>query len=252
MFSMKKDNEMNDKSSCIRYYNNAAKDYDVKRFSCECRKIIDNVFKGYIFEIIKDKENILDAGTGTGRFAVFFAEKGKKVIAMDISTEMLAKAKANAVEKRVDNNINFIKGDIETIPLGDNSVDAISTIHVLVHYPNVEKAIGEFYRVLRPEGFLVFEVANSFIARTYNQIRTIFLKQECFSYADYYHKFSDIKNILEKKGFSVCVVKKVKKIPKIIMHFLMCVLHIKICKKFILWLEKYNFGTVTIVKAVKN
>jgi ubiquinone/menaquinone biosynthesis C-methylase UbiE len=243
---------MTKKESCVEYYEKAAEDYDKKRFSCECRRVVDGVFKDYVLSAVDKKKQILDAGCGTGRFAVFFAEKGKKVTAMDISDSMLEKTKEKAKIKKVDGNMFFIKGDIENIPLPDDSLEAISTIHVLVHYPDINKAVTEFKRVLKPGGIIVFEVANSFVSRWYNDARKFFLKQKFFSYADYYHSFKTVRSILEENGFSVCITKKVKKIPKVVMHFLLCVLHIKVLRDFIVWLEKFNFGTVSIIKGIKN
>lgn len=103
---------------------------------------------------IKERDIVLDLGSGAG-FDVFLAAKkvGKigKVIGVDFSEAMIEKAKKNA-EKYGYKNTEFRLGDIEKLPVEDNSVDVIISNCVINLAPNKEKVFGESYRVLKKGG----------------------------------------------------------------------------------------------------
>ncbi len=103
---------------------------------------------------IKDGDVVLDLGCGAG-FDCFLAskkvgEKGK-VIGIDMTQEMINKAKANA-EKMGVKNVEFILGEIENLPIEDNSVDVIITNCVINLTPDKTKTFKEAYRVLKNGG----------------------------------------------------------------------------------------------------
>ena len=90
----------------------------------------------------------LDAACGTGRFAEYLARRGHRVIGVDSSPDMLARAR-----RRVPDG-EFRLGDLDRLPLPDDSADVIVCALALVHAP-LEPAFAEFARVLRPGGDLV-------------------------------------------------------------------------------------------------
>lgn len=106
---------------------------------------------------LKEGEVVLDLGSGAG-FDAFLASpkvgKTGKVIGVDMTDEMLEKAKANA-KKGAFENVEFRKGDIENLPIEDNSVDAIISNCVINLAPNKEKVFKEAYRVLKMGGRLM-------------------------------------------------------------------------------------------------
>lgn len=91
----------------------------------------------------------LDAACGTGRFTDFLAKRGHRVIGVDSSPDMLAYAR-----RRVPGG-EFHVGELERLPLPDDSVDVIVCALALVHVPRLQPVLGEFARVLRPGGDLV-------------------------------------------------------------------------------------------------
>ncbi len=106
------------------------------------------------FGKIKKGDVVLDLGSGAGIDTILAAKKvGKsgKVIGIDITEEMIEKAKRNAQKQNV-KNVEFILGDIENLPLTDNSVDIIITNCVINLTPDKVKAFSEAYRVLKPGG----------------------------------------------------------------------------------------------------
>ncbi len=106
------------------------------------------------FGRIKEGDVVLDLGSGAGIDAILAAKKvgGKgKVIGVDMTKEMIEKAKENAKKQGVD-NADFLLGEIENLPLEDNSVDTIITNCVINLTPDKAKTFSEAYRVLKPGG----------------------------------------------------------------------------------------------------
>lgn len=103
---------------------------------------------------IKEGYIVLDLGSGAGIDAILASrkvgEKGK-VIGVDMTEEMISKAKENAKKQGV-NNVEFLLGEIENLPLKDNSVDTILTNCVINLTPDKVKTFKEAYRVLKPGG----------------------------------------------------------------------------------------------------
>ena len=104
------------------------------------------------FANIKEGDRVLDLGSGAGNDCFVALELvGKKghVTGLDFTDEMLAKANANKAKLGAE-NLEFVKGDIEAIPLDDNMFDIIISNCVLNLVPDKEKAFAEMYRVLKP------------------------------------------------------------------------------------------------------
>ena len=101
-------------------------------------------------------ETVLDLGSGAG-FDCFLAA-GKvgatgRVIGMDMTDGMLEKARANA-EKAGMRNVEFRKGEIESLPVEDDSIDVVISNCVLNLVPDKNQAFREIHRVLKPGGRL--------------------------------------------------------------------------------------------------
>ncbi|MCL2359882.1 MAG: arsenite methyltransferase [Nitrososphaerota archaeon] len=106
---------------------------------------------------LKEGERVLDLGSGAG-FDVFLAAKkvGKQgtVIGVDMTPEMLDKARANA-KKGGYTNVEFRLGEIENLPVVDNSVDVIISNCVINLAPNKKRVFEEAFRVLDSNGRLM-------------------------------------------------------------------------------------------------
>ncbi len=103
---------------------------------------------------IREGDTVLDLGSGAG-FDAFLAAKrvGKKgrVIGVDMTEEMLEKARSNA-KKYGYGNVEFVLGDIEDLPLEDASVDIIISNCVINLAPDKSRVFAEAYRVLKKTG----------------------------------------------------------------------------------------------------
>lgn len=106
---------------------------------------------------LKEGERVLDLGSGAG-FDCFLASKrvGEKgrVIGVDMTPEMLEKARSNAKKGKY-TNVEFRLGEIENLPVADNSVDVIISNCVINLAPNKKRVFEEAYRVLAPNGRLM-------------------------------------------------------------------------------------------------
>ncbi len=106
------------------------------------------------FAKIKKGDTVIDLGSGAGNDC-FIArhETGEtgKVIGIDFSPVMIGKARANA-EKMNYNNVEFRQGDIEDMPLNNDTADVIVSNCVLNLVPNKGGVFREIYRVLKPGG----------------------------------------------------------------------------------------------------
>jgi arsenite methyltransferase len=103
---------------------------------------------------IKPGDTVLDLGSGAGNDCfVARHETGEdgRVIGVDFTPQMIAKAKANAVKLGYQ-NVEFRQGDIEALPLTSKIVDVVVSNCVLNLVPDKRKAFGEVLRVLKPGG----------------------------------------------------------------------------------------------------
>jgi arsenite methyltransferase len=99
-------------------------------------------------------DTVLDLGSGAGNDAFIARQvvgKEGKVIGLDMTEEMIDKARINC-EKTKFNNVEFRFGEIEAMPVVDSSVDVVISNCVLNLVPNKDKAFAEIKRVLKPTG----------------------------------------------------------------------------------------------------
>ena len=101
-------------------------------------------------------ETVLDLGSGGGIDVLLSAQRvgpTGKVYGLDMTDEMLALARGNQAKAGV-TNVEFLKGDIEHIPLPDNTVDLIISNCVINLSPDKDLVLAEAFRVLKPGGRL--------------------------------------------------------------------------------------------------
>ncbi len=106
---------------------------------------------------LREGETVLDLGSGAGFDCFLAASKvGKKgrVIGVDMTPEMLEKARENA-KKGDYRNVEFRLGEIENLPVADNSVDIVISNCVINLAPDKRRVFEQVFRVLKPGGRLM-------------------------------------------------------------------------------------------------
>jgi SAM-dependent methyltransferase len=103
---------------------------------------------------LKPGEVVLDLGSGGGIDVLLSARRvapGGKAYGLDMTDDMLALARENQRKAGVE-NVEFLKGEIENIPLPDNSVDVIISNCVINLSADKDRVLREAFRVLKPGG----------------------------------------------------------------------------------------------------
>jgi len=113
-----------------------------------------------IFEFLNIDENdlVLEIGCGKGDLTEKLSKKYKKIVALDISSVGVKKAR-----KRVDVNYNgeFLVADATELPFDAHQFDVVILSEVLEHVIDQKRCIQEIYRVLKPNGYPMLTTPNS-------------------------------------------------------------------------------------------
>jgi len=202
----------------VKDYDNIAKEFNTSR------KYSWREFESFLPHI-KTDDYIADLGCGNGRFLQFLKDKKIKIkyIGIDNSKNLLKAA------KKSHGKTQFIHGDLINLPLENSHLDTIASIASFHHIPSKElrnKAAGEMYRILKPNGILLITVWNLFQPKYkkyiwQSRIKSLFsfgkydLRDTLIPWGKegvkrYYYAFTakEIKSLLEKNGFKILEEKK--------------------------------------------
>ena len=97
-----------------------------------------------------DGLDVLDVGSGQGIDAYEYASRGARVVGIDLTPRHVELASDHLAASGL--KAKFVQGDAETMPFADDSFDMVSSNGVLHHTPDIEAALAECLRVLRPGG----------------------------------------------------------------------------------------------------
>ncbi|MBR3132020.1 methyltransferase domain-containing protein [Candidatus Saccharibacteria bacterium] len=126
------------------FWENTGREYEDEADRMAIRKLLP-----------KRMDKFADIGGGYGRLANEYLKRAHKVYLFDYSKSELKQAKEIYGDK-----IETKAGDIYQLPFRDNELDGLMMVRVTHHLKHLDKAIAELYRVLKPGGVAVIEVAN--------------------------------------------------------------------------------------------
>ena len=187
-------------------YQNVSRFYENTRTAVGVDIIRNHLENG---ELPINKQLLVDAGCGTGLYSAALVNHVRKIQAIDLNAGMLkiAKEKMNSEEKK--GLINFYISSIDSLPLDNDTVDAVMINQVLHHLPDNsnggwayhEKVFREFWRVLKSGGMLIINSCSPEQIECgfwfYNLIPEA--KQEMTQKVI---NLSDLNNLLKQCGFS--------------------------------------------------
>ncbi|MGF1459707.1 MAG: bifunctional 2-polyprenyl-6-hydroxyphenol methylase/3-demethylubiquinol 3-O-methyltransferase UbiG [Leptolyngbyaceae cyanobacterium] len=101
---------------------------------------------------------VLDVGCGGGYTCEFLAQRGAIVTGLDQSAACIYAAKAHARQSGL--TVDYTVGLSENLPFPDNTFDVVVCVDVLEHVQDVERAIAEISRVIKPQGWFCFDTIN--------------------------------------------------------------------------------------------
>jgi len=107
---------------------------------------------GYLMNHIPERcRHILEIGCGTGEFSRLLAERAEKVLAIDLSPQMIRFARTRS---KLYPSIDFIESDVMTYQLPDNQFDCIATLTTIHHLP-IESILRKIRKALKPGGIFI-------------------------------------------------------------------------------------------------
>lgn len=192
-------------------FNIQAKTYDTDKNGKHARNLYQHIINTLS---TLQFPNVLDVGCGTGEIlsAIRKLYPTISLQGIDISQEMLKQAE----NKKID-NVKLYLGDAEHLSFENDKFDVLICTDSFHHYPNPKKAIGEFYRVLKKNGYLLLadfvkpfpvrQLMNIFIPFSNEGDVKIYSQSEILSFLKY-GGFQDIQYQKINKSSYLAVAKK--------------------------------------------
>ncbi|MEJ2417831.1 MAG: class I SAM-dependent methyltransferase [Exilibacterium sp.] len=113
----------------------------------------------YTARHLSKNKKILDLGCGAGVFAQAALENGYRIDCVDMSADML-KLAGQRLEKYLPDNCGLFNAESEKLPFREHSYDAVVCLGMFGYLDNVDAALAEIHRVLKPGGLLILSVRN--------------------------------------------------------------------------------------------
>ncbi len=192
-------------------YNCMADDYDYSKYLYLTRKMEKSEERITSMWIRKLSSPVLDVGCGTGRYTINIARSGQKVVALDISLNMLRITQKKARKYGVLNTIDLILADGEHLPFKDGSFNSLICTLTFNHFENCEEAAREFSRVLKKDGVCIISTLNKFTLEDFKKRNSLPLDKVPFRTEklppvliyEIGHSVNDIKSLFSKYGLKV-------------------------------------------------
>ena len=135
------------------FFSDQAKGYERDVVNAPFYQALDALTVGRWASGLPSGACVLDIGSGTGRVAIALAQRGHRVIAMDLTAPLLYQARQKALDAGVAHRIAFVLADAEALPIADGTLDGAVAHGVLHHLEHPEAVVARAGRSLRPGGY---------------------------------------------------------------------------------------------------
>lgn len=181
-------------------------------FSMDSEQI--NEGRKSILSRIKE-EKVLEIGFGTAINLKFYPDNVKHIVGIDANEGMLKQAEKKIAESKI--KVEIIHQSSESLPFEDNSFDAVVSTYTLCSIKNVDSALKEIYRVLKPTGRYYF-LEHGLADKPFTQKLQHLLNPIQNIWADGCNLNRNMRRIIESAGFIITELKNyyMKRDPKIV------------------------------------
>jgi demethylmenaquinone methyltransferase/2-methoxy-6-polyprenyl-1,4-benzoquinol methylase len=148
--------DKNKKQQVEQMFDNIAAKYDFLNHFLSLG--IDRLWRKKAVKILREyhPKRVLDVATGTGDFAIATSRLNvDEIIGYDLSGEMIRVGEEKVKKLGLDSLIRFQKGDSESMPFEDDSIDAITVAFGVRNFETLQSGLDEFYRVLHDDGVAI-------------------------------------------------------------------------------------------------
>ena len=156
-------------------FDDQAATYD-RWYATPLGQLVDRVEKEAIFALLPDLagRRVLEVGCGTGNISLALAQRGARVVGLDLSGPMLAGAQRRASQLGLP--LAWIRGGAGALPFAKNSFDGVISILALDFIADCPGVLREMVQVLRPGGFLLLAMLNRYSLWTLKRVLQAWLK----------------------------------------------------------------------------
>ncbi len=224
--TMKEKFSLSEYDRIFEYYQYIKSDYYEKRmFDNIGGKFISNKEANVLLKLLQpqDSDNILDVGTGSGRFArTIVKTSGARVTGLDPDEKILKEGeKLNNIylSNEEKERYNCVFGDGHNIPFEDGKFDKVFCFRVLKYYKNPWQGINELIRILKPDGILVLEIISD---QSWESLIRPFQKSGRKQYISFWEEHmrpfnpKEVKKYLLNKNVAIIEEKSLHKIPPLV------------------------------------
>ena len=150
-------------------------------------------------ELVFEGKTALELGCGAGNLASFLQAQGISMIASDISQTAIEHA------RKLYPDVEFCAHSADKLPYKDDTFDLVMSFDVLEHLPNVDQHLGEVQRVLKSDGYYLFQTPNKLTNATFETLKRRSMEWRKFHPS--LHFYGQLRRRLRQNGFCPKFVK---------------------------------------------